>query len=290
MSKQNVTSTPKQLIRALCACGLSLWVWLFAVSCVSRSSSDERFDFSATLSNPILSGVALSNNEVFSFAIVGDMHVGGGDTSRLERILNSATASGDAFLVLLGDIVDKGEVVDYQAVLSTVSNLGWDNRVVYVIGNHDIFYDGGNQYLKYFGPSHFSLSVGNSRLIALDTADGMVGEEQASWLNEQLRQRGNEKNTFILSHYMPAVPNIRTHLKLSNFNESLKLMKLAANHSVRGWFGAHYHSFVLGNEEGVDYVVAGGGGGRRMEPLKEYFYVRVSVDGENTSYSVQTVE
>jgi hypothetical protein len=40
----------------------------------------------------------------------------------------------------------------------------------------------------------------------------------------------------------------------------------------------------------VDYVVAGGGGGRRMKPVEDYFFVQVSVSKNGIQYQLKIVE
>lgn len=260
----------------------------FLIGCVSRTVSDERFRDSQAIAGPTLN-VSLADSNQFSFAIVGDLHVANQDTSRFQRILTAAQAEADSFIVLLGDIVDKGERADIVAVRSAIVNAGYADKYLPVIGNHDIFSDGWGYYKELNGGSHYSVTIGNSRFIALDTADGTVGKEQYDWLRNELKHSGST-NTFLLSHYLPVIPGQRTYLKLANEDEAVRMMRLATNFGVRAWLGAHYHSYITEQIEGVDYVVAGGGGGRRMEPVKDFFFVQVLVNGSSVSYRLRTVE
>ena len=219
------------------------------MGCMSRSVFDARFRESALLAAPTVS-VTLPNPDAFSFAVVGDTHVGGQDTARLRRILTAAAAEGDAFVVFLGDIVDTGEREDIVAVQTAVSDLGFTNKVIPVIGNHDVFEMGWEPYKELWGASHFAVTVGNSKFIVLDTADGTLGLEHKEWLENELRQ-GGATNTFLLSHYLPFIPGQRTYLRLSNEVEAMKLMKMASRFQVRAWLGAHYHSYATENVENV---------------------------------------
>lgn len=259
----------------------------YLTSCVAKSGESTRFVESSSLSAPSLS-VSLANSNRFTFAIVGDLHLGR-DTARFDRILSAAKIEGDAFLILLGDNVDRGELESFTLLTQSIQTAGLTGSVLPVIGNHDVFEDGWTHYKKTFGASHYSVTLGNSRFIALDTADGTVGEEQSIWLEEELK-RNRATNTFFLSHYLPVVPQQRTYLRLSNKVEAVRLMKLAQNYRIKAWLGAHYHSYINEAVDGVQYVVAGGGGGRRMEPLKEFFFVQVNVDTETISYSLKRVE
>src|SRR6476659_2629341 len=94
-----------------------LWLSAFVGlgSCVSRTVPSERFTASLSLSAPTNS-VSVEDSRHFTFAAVGDLHIGSQDTSRLTRILSAAQAEGDAFVILLGDIVDKGDRENLLAV------------------------------------------------------------------------------------------------------------------------------------------------------------------------------
>ncbi len=260
---------------------------LILAACGSNSTHELRFTESETLSPP-LSTITLTNPTKFSFAIVGDTHVGGGDTARLKTILNQATTESDSFVILLGDIVDTGERSDIEAVHSAIRDTGWTGKVIPVIGNHDVFNDGWKNYKELEGQTHFTVDAGNTRFMILDTADGVVGDKQEDWLKTELN-KALPANIFFLSHYLPLVPGQRTYLRLSNETEAVRLMKLASNRRVKGWLGGHYHGFGIEEIEGVKYVVAGGGGGRRMQPLAGFFFVQVSVDGESISYELREI-
>jgi len=261
---------------------------LLMASCVSQTVPSERTSDSRQLAPPA-NNVSLSDNEHFTFAAVGDLHIGSRDTSRLQRIMTAATAEGDAFLILLGDIVDKGDHDDFVAVQQALHDGGFDGKVFPMLGNHDIFNGGWSEYKAIFGPNYYRFTVGNSTFFAMDTADGTLGAEQMDWLESELK-KPLTTNTFFLSHYLPVIPGQRTYLKLADQNEALHLMKLALNHGVAAWLGGHYHSYIQEQIDGVLYVVAGGGGERRMAPVSDYFFVQVKVDGSSVSAQMNKVD
>ncbi len=264
-------------------CGLHLMV-----ACVSRTTPSLRFTESASLSPPTLS-VPLSNPDQFSFVIDGDLHFSGSDVDRTRRIIDAAKTDGDEFLIGLGDIADKGELSSYTALKDLLTSQNWSTRFLPVIGNHDIFEEGWTHYRNQLGATHYTVTIGNCRFLAIDTADGMVGSEEAAWLEEQLKNKSTT-HTFIISHYMPIIPGVRTYLRLANEEEALRLMKMATKYGVKGWFGAHYHSYLNETIDGVDYVVAGGAGGRRMPPIEHFFYVKVTIDGNDVSYQLKPID
>src|SRR6185437_10362824 len=88
---------------------------LLLLSCDSKSLLQDRFSESSGLATPTLS-VNLSDPNHFSFAMVGDLHVGDGAATRFGEIASQASAEGDAFIVLLGDTADKGNADSIQSV------------------------------------------------------------------------------------------------------------------------------------------------------------------------------
>ncbi len=261
---------------------------LIALRCVSRTVPSTRWRESGALmfTSP---AVTLPDPDHYSFAVVGDLHIQRADTARFRRILQAAKDEGDAFGVFLGDLVDSGERTDALAFRQALADFSWSGKAFPVIGNHDIFNDGWSSYKELNGPSHYVFQVGNAKFIVLDTADGSLGDTQAKWLEAELALP-RPTHLFLASHYLPTVPGIRTYLKLANETEAMHLMSVAAKNNVTGWLGAHYHSFVSEKIEGVEYLVAGGGGGKRMDPVPDYFFVQVKVDGPGVSYLMRTVE
>ena len=264
-----------------------IFLALVVLSCVSRTTPVGRFTQSLAIATPGTFSLVSADPNVFSFAAVGDLHVAHENTARLRAILDAAAADGDEFLLLLGDIVDEGELVDVQAVAQEIQNAGWTGKVFSVAGNHDIFHDGWNAYRQVLGSSTYSFRAGNSKFIALDTADATLSGPQTQWLRDELTSLPSGP-TFIFSHYLPVIPGVETWLKLASYTEAANLMSLATRTGVKAWIGAHYHSYVNRNIAGVDDVVAGGGGGRRMPPYSaSYFYVRVLINGSTVTYQLK---
>ena len=254
--------------------------------CVAKSGHEERFKESSRLVAPSFSVTGVSSGD-FTFSMVGDVHLGGNDTSRLRVILQAAQDHSDAFIIFLGDMIDKGIKGDFETFIAQVKEFGFENRAIYVIGNHDVFDEGWTHFRDLMGPSHYDVTLGNCRFLILDSADGIIGEEQSEWLEKRLKEPV-AVHTIVLSHYLPVVPGQRTYLKLANAIESMNLMKLLTRFGVKAWLGGHYHSFIQAEIEKVTYLVAGGGGGRRMEPLKELFYVRATVQNNRLSFQPHT--
>lgn len=260
-----------------------LQVFLFIIlliGCGTSSTLEERFKYSDTLEQK---DISVSNPNNFTFGIVGDLH---GNTDFLKKIIDKLEQNNDSFLILLGDLTDKGTEEEMTSIKNCLNN--WYKKTLFVIGNHDIYGDGWNHYKRIFGPTHYLFSVGNSAFIVLDTADASLGYTASEWFLETLKSL-NATNIFVVSHVMPVVPTIRTYLKMSNEREATRLMKIASSNKVKAWFGAHYHSYINFNIDSVDYVIAGGGG-RRLPPITSNFYVRVTVNNNNITYSFISIK
>ncbi|MBY0371252.1 metallophosphoesterase [bacterium] len=258
------------------------------LSCVSRTTPEGRVAQSLAVAADTEFIFNTSPANQFTFAMVGDLHIGQAETSRLGRILDAAAGEGAEFILFLGDIVDAGKRDDVAAFHQEIANRGWTGKTFSVAGNHDIFEDGWDNYRELTGPSTYTFKAGNSRFIALDTADATLGEAQINWLRQTIDSAA-EDNIFLFSHYLPVIPGQSTYLKLASETESLRLMALATQKGVRGWFGAHYHSYMQAKIAGVDYVVAGGGGGRRMLPTNAFFFVRADVSDTTVTYTLKPI-
>lgn len=263
----------------------------FAQSCVSGSNPEQRDADNANAAAPRFLH-ALTNSNQFSFIAVGDTHLGG-DNSRIQRILQAATARSNEFFIVLGDIVDRGASQHYAGLKALIDTEGWSGRFFPILGNHDVMGSSWQDFKSNFGASYYTFDVGNSRFIALDTADATLGDRQWAWFQNELN-KPRPQNTFVLSHYSPILPEINDdplqYLKFSNPEEGARFMSLCAKRGVKAVLAAHYHAYLRGNVGGTDYVVAGGGGGRCMHPTNEHFYVEVTVNGGEVGYEKFSVE
>ncbi len=262
--------------------------FFFWPSCVSRTLPETRFAESQGLAFA-LPQVAVADPSKFSFSVVGDLHLTGARADWLSKMLLASSGDGDSFSILLGDMADKGTAEQVDAYHQAVAGSPLAGKVFYVVGNHDIFDGGWEVYKAKSGPSHYSFAVGNAKFIAFDTADASLGDLQTQWLRAEVDSR-TETHLFLLSHYAPLVPGIRSYLRFADSQEAQSLMKMATEKRVTAWLAAHYHSYVLEVIDSVSYLIAGGGGGRRMEPVLQNFYAKVSVDGPGVSFQLKKVE
>jgi predicted phosphodiesterase len=277
-------------MKFLCLTIVALALSLLAVRCGSDTTVEQRFKDSLGLPPPTLN-VNLTDPNQFTFAFVGDLHIGNANVDRLNSILTGAAAEGDSFIIFLGDIVDTGDRADVHAFRNALSAGGWDKKTITVLGNHDVFNDGWTPWKDLNGPGTYTVAIGNTKFIVLDTASASLGDSQSDWYNQELAKAlpSGVSNIIECTHYLPYVPRQRSYLKLSDDVESLRLMKLAATNNILAWLGGHYHSFIMDSQQGVNYVVAGGGGGRRMAPVFSFFFVQGKVSGTSITFQMNQI-
>lgn len=118
-------------------------------------------------------------------------------------------------VVLTGDIVDSGSLVEYANALKILSRL----TIPYLVlpGNHDnrenfrkTFLS--HTYLPTSGPMHFCVDDHPVRVVGLDTTviskhHGEIGDSGAKWLRTTLTE-DREKPTLVFMHHPPFVSGI----------------------------------------------------------------------------------
>ena len=136
--------------------------------------------------------------------------------------------------------------------------------------------------------NYYSFVAGPIRFVAIDTDEGTVpskGERswfrrvfrvpnmegvpwsglQTAWVAEQLGRRGREPWRIVYGHH--AVFSNGTGGDSTRLQEGdPSLIELLQRYSVTAFIGGHDSSLQHLNRNGIDYFVAGGGGGRRPRP------------------------
>ncbi len=129
-------------------------------------------------------------------------------------VVTELIGSDAAFGVTLGDVVfDDLDLYDH--INRTIATIGipWRN----VLGNHDIDFSADDDtnargaFYRTFGPSYYSFSYGTAHFIVLDNirwiTEGSeryyrtgLGEDQMTFLRNELTRTGNDTPVFILAH------------------------------------------------------------------------------------------
>ncbi|AIF68625.1 hypothetical protein PAP_00910 [Palaeococcus pacificus DY20341] len=218
--------------------------------------------------------------ENYTFLVFGDHRPGSGTKQpqvffKIKDMMNNDEG---VFFIDTGDLVFSGKVEEWGELMKI-----WDfNRPVFIaVGNHEYQGQGKNVYKKLFGPTDYSFALGNYYFIFMNNVERgySLSSSQWSWLEGEL-QKANEtgKMPIIIMHAPPVDPRPgESHAMKSTDGE--KLMELMRKYNAFGFFG-HIHMYWYGEKDGVEFVVAGGGGAPIYAKPDEggfYHYVRVNV-------------
>jgi hypothetical protein len=137
----------------------------------------------------------------YSLLIAGDSEIGG--TNNLDTLISRAKKPGVAGYVIVGDITS-GDPKGYDIVEHDLDTKNPDHAF-YILGNHDLFFNGWDKYYSYFGSSTYAFTVKTNEAsdlyICLDSGNGTIGSRQLEWLSDLLaKERKNHRFCIIFSH------------------------------------------------------------------------------------------
>lgn len=230
----------------------SLLAFIFFPSCelrvdnlfiASNSCVDNRTDSFPTIA---LENPSLVEKDEFEVYVISDTHCSeyGGNLEKLIQFLSQMPEEKrPAFCVNLGDVVDKGNIEEYQAYNIFVNKLKELNIEHYAVpGNHDCF-DAGNcglNFKDYLYPHEtcFVITSNNFSYYFLDTGDGTLGQRQYEYFSRKVKS--DNKNKIIFTHYPFYYPK-EVIYKISNPNERLSLLDLCEKNNVKYILCGHVH-------------------------------------------------
>ena len=233
------------------------------------------------------------STESFRFGAYGD------DQSHPDihaQVANGLLAEDPDFFISLGDIVGDGNNFDSYDVefFAPASELIANTPFYISIGNHEDQSDYFYEFFTFPEPDkYFSFTYGNAFFIALNTNLIYIwGSPQYVWFEQQL-QRANELGfewLIVFAHHPPyceewgspgynGEPLVRTIL-----------VPLFEQYGVDIYFSGHAHDYERGEQNGVVYIISGGGGGdldtwQQDWPQITFYeathhYVKVDVQGK----------
>ena len=229
----------------------------------------------------------------FSFIVIGDNR-SGDDIYR--KIVAMAMERKPAFMVNTGDLIATPGDLEAWAKFWEMSR---PITVPYflTVGNHDIHSKVPFSQRKYLeqvdqpgNELYYSFVAGNSLFIVLDSyiddQEKKIAGEQRTWL-EAVLARSTEKHKFVFVHH----PLYTEKNKGKHHGNSLDrykderdaLQALFVKHKVSMVFTGHEHLYLRKTVDGIQHVIAGGGGAPLYGAADEggfYHLVKVTVDGD----------
>jgi hypothetical protein len=137
----------------------------------------------------------------YSILIAGDSEVGG--ITNLDTLITRAKGPGVAGFVIAGDLTS-GDPKGYD-ILEHELNKKVSGLAFYILGNHDLFFNGWDKYYNYFGSSTYAFTIktndASDLYICLDSGNGTIGSRQLKWLEDLLeKERKDHRFCIIFSH------------------------------------------------------------------------------------------
>jgi 3',5'-cyclic AMP phosphodiesterase CpdA len=251
-------------VSILLVCGC--WAW-----CVAQASDD---------ASDMLGQYPLR------FAVIGD-RTGSNQPGVYEEIVEEIQRLKPDFVLSVGDMIEgyTGDTVrvmnEWEEYLGLIER--WTMPVYLTPGNHDIWDDSALPfYRRYVGDPYYSFGIRGVHFIVLDTgryaAPEELGEEQLSWLAEDLITHANAQYTVVLFH-------IPYWIRTIAMGEPDTLHALFAEHGVDAVLNGHYHEYFSGEFDGILYTALGSSGGD-CDPGPTglaYHFMWVTVDGDGIS-------
>jgi len=168
---------------------------------ISYESVNLRFEQSLVWNaiNPYVN-VTVDTDE-YQVYVMSDSHVGG--TKNLTVFLEEARSADAAALIMVGDLTT-GRESDYDKFEIKLTEADGMN-VFPIVGNHDLYFNGWEQYYPRFGSTSYFFNVetpvAEDLFICLDSGSGTLGSSQLSWLTDILKnKRKNFRRCVVLTH------------------------------------------------------------------------------------------
>ena len=167
----------------------------------SKESVNQRFEQSMewNAQHPYREIIVPSDD--YYILTMSDSHIGG--TKNLDVFLTDAKNINSSAVVMVGDLTT-GHAEDYTLFQQHIPIQ--DTLTSFQItGNHDLYFDGWEQFFSRFGSSTYIFTIKTSEatdlFICLDTGGGTIGNNQLDWLKEILQNtRPNYRRCIVLTH------------------------------------------------------------------------------------------
>jgi len=168
---------------------------------VSYKSVNLRFEQSVAWNSNHHFKVIDVPNDDYTLLSMGDSHVG--STINLDRFFNIARTTNVSAVVMVGDLTN-GHAGDYTLFQQHLPDK--DTLITFpIVGNHDLHYEGWNEFYTRFGSSTYlftvKTTVATDLCICLDNAGGTLGDKQLAWLTQLLENtRPDYRHCIIFTH------------------------------------------------------------------------------------------
>ena len=244
----------------------------------------KRFEQSVEMNEDLKAGI-IEAQESYAFYVAADPHIN--ETYRNLSVFNNVFRNDEnaSFGIMLGDCIDvKDNLQLYlEALEYDLERHSCSHRIFHILGNHDLFFNGWDDFKDIIGPSVYWFEVlfaeGKDLYISLDTAAGTLGRKQTEWLKEFLAENRKEyRHCVILTHTnFFYTDNSQTGSGNMPIEESFALIDFFGKQKVSLALQGHDHYREELTYDNVKYVIVGAIHDESEDP--EYLKVNVDRDG-----------
>jgi predicted phosphodiesterase len=190
--------------------------------------------------------------DYYSFIVVSDIHIEGGNARGLERLEDAVAAGGDRFVVITGDITQNGKREDLNKFIDIAEELRKAGVPCYpVIGNHDIYFDNWPVWKELIGSTSYRIDHSNTTLFILDSANASFGSNQLDWLQQELGSA--KKHVFVFTHNNLFTESPGDIMELTDPRERVRFMSILKGRCEAVFMG-HLHRRIIREAGGVRYI------------------------------------
>jgi len=221
---------------------------------IEKESVNVRFDQSESSNN--LNGFSTLEvpSDDYTLCIAADIHMGG--TSNFDKFLTDAKSMNAAAVIFNGDI-SNGNSADYQTLKQHLPD---SKQLKYfsLVGNHDLFYNGWDEFHHLFGSTTYYFTVkspeASDLYICLDTGSGTLGIKQLDWLKNVLQEkRSLYRNCIVFTH--SNLYRSKHSLTTNPMDEEvLIIMDLFTKYNINTVVSGHEHTNAVAKFGNTTYI------------------------------------
>ncbi len=218
-----------------------------------------------------------------TIAHISDPHVGSPYfvPNLMNRVIVELNELEPDVVVCTGDFTNFGYRQEYKTAAAYLERI--ESTVLSVPGNHDARNVGYVHFEELIGPRHWSIDVGDVRIVGADTSEpdldhGQIGRERYAWIREQFAVDAAIK-IFAIHHHLIPVPG--TGRERNIVYDAGDLMELLITAGVDLVLTGHKHVPYVWRLENLFVVNAGTCASLRLRGHTKPCYNVVEVDGDD---------
>ncbi|GAB4347111.1 MAG: hypothetical protein Kow0089_24650 [Desulfobulbaceae bacterium] len=221
----------------------------------------------------------LHAKKAFRFVVIGNIR----NSMRIfeRRIAPLMIEHGPDFMVSVGNAVYDGAEPKYRLLYRGLRKLPFPYLLT--AGHNEVEDFGAGKFYRHFGPYFFSFHLRNAVFLFLDSTGETSWKWQIRWLKEELARAEEYPFRFVFLNHSPfLLPGFdpdEPHYVLDE-QSGRELRRLLERFGVTAVFSAGYPVFHEQVENGVRYIISGGGGGLLLDRGQPYQFVEVTVTPE----------